>query len=153
MIRVDSIEYEFVGLMPKKLCEGVLYISIEYATAVHLCLCGCASRVVTPLSPAQWSVTFDGETVSLSPSVGNHDLECASHYWIRKNQVRWSRPWSDEEIAKGRAADRRAILDHFDDTRRDERSNAPDEQAAARGKTRRRRVRTFFGAFGRPGAN
>jgi uncharacterized protein DUF6527 len=128
-MRVDSIEYDFVELMPKKLREGVLYISIEYATAVHLCFCGCQSRVVTPLSPAQWSVTFNGETVSLSPSVGNHDLECASHYWIRKNQVRWSRPWSGEEIAKGRAADRRALAAHFDGKWKDGKVGEPPDVA------------------------
>jgi hypothetical protein len=111
--RLSSIEHEFVELMPKALREGVLYISIEYATTVHLCYCGCESRVVAPLSPAQWNITFDGETVTLSPSVGSHDLACGSHYWIRKNQIQWSKPWTFEQVAKGRAADRREVAQHF----------------------------------------
>lgn len=109
MTRYGTITHEFVELMPKQLTEGVLYVSISYATAVHLCFCGCKSRVVTPLSPAQWSITFNGETITLSPSVGSHDLNCASHYWIRRNEVRWSRRWTPDEVTRGRARDRRDL--------------------------------------------
>ena len=113
MTRATTIDYELVDLMPKELRENILYVSIEYATAIHLCCCGCKSRVVTPLSPAQWSVTFDGETVSLAPSVGSHELPCASHYWIRKGRIRWARHWAPHEVEKARAADRRDVRKHF----------------------------------------
>jgi hypothetical protein len=82
-----------------------LYISIEYATATHRCPCGCGNRVVTPLSPADWELTFDGETVSLYPSLGNWSLQCQSHYWVRRNQIIWAAKWTGEEIEKGRMRD------------------------------------------------
>jgi hypothetical protein len=60
---------------------------------------------VTPLSPTDWKLTFDGETISLSPSIGNWSLKCQAHYWIERNQVRWAGRWSRDEIEAGRASD------------------------------------------------
>jgi hypothetical protein len=145
MTRTNTIEYEVVDLMPKNITEGVLYVSIKFCVAIHLCCCGCGNRVVTPLSPAQWSVTFDGETVSLSPSVGSHELACASHYWIRKSKVRWSRPWDAEEISDGRKADRRAVMDHFDGPRPEERLPVAQVGPASRDVGRVSRSRRWFG--------
>ena len=81
------MKHKFVENMPEKLDESVLYVSIPFETVIHLCACGCKNEVVTPLSPAEWSVTFDGETISLHPSIGNWSLDCRSHYWIRKNNI------------------------------------------------------------------
>lgn len=67
---------------------GLLHISLRYATAVHLCACGCRRKVVTPLKPAGWRLIFDG-TVSLDPSIGNGQYPCRSHYYIRSNRVEW----------------------------------------------------------------
>ncbi|MGW1538684.1 DUF6527 family protein [Streptomyces sp. NPDC002309] len=88
---------------------GVLYISVLYRTCGHLCCCGCGQEVITPLSPAQWSVTYDGESVSLTPSIGNWSLPCQSHYWIRSGRVRWSHRYSSAEIDQNRARDRRLL--------------------------------------------
>lgn len=99
-------EYEFVRNIPAQLELDRLYISIEFATAVHLCACGCGEEVVTPLSPTDWRLIFDGETVSLSPSIGNWSYACHSHYWIQKNRIVWDRKWSHEEIEAGREVDR-----------------------------------------------
>ena len=88
--------------MPSSLEEGILYISVEYAIAVHKCVCGCGNKVVTPLSPNDWEMTFDGETISLYPSIGNWALECKSHYWITKNVIKHARKWSDSGILIGR---------------------------------------------------
>lgn len=98
----------FVEFIPGKLATGELYISIPYATATHLCACGCGERVVTPLTPTDWKLIFDGETVSLSPSIGNWSFTCQSHYWIRENEVEWAPSWSRERIALGRSRDRQA---------------------------------------------
>jgi hypothetical protein len=108
-----TIEHEFVDLVPRKLKEGTLYVSIEFATATHKCFCGCGAEVVTPISPVGWQVTFDGETVSLSPSVGSWSLKCKSHYWIRRNQVQWAGEMSAEEIAAVRHQDDRDRLRHY----------------------------------------
>lgn len=85
--------------MPVELEDGILYISIPFKTAIHKCCCGCGNKVVTPLAPTEWKLTFDGETVSLNPSIGNWSFPCQSHYWIRRNHIDWSRKFSKAEVA------------------------------------------------------
>ncbi|MFD4119152.1 DUF6527 family protein [Streptomyces niveus] len=80
----------------------MLYISIPYRTCGHLCCCGCGKEIVTPLSPARWSFTYDGENVSMEPSMVNWELPCQSHYWIHRSQVHWSRRNSPAELADNR---------------------------------------------------
>src|SRR5712664_1055270 len=84
-----KLSHNFVRSVPEALEQGVLYVSIEYATAIHRCCCGCGKEVVTPLSPRDWKLTFDGETVSLHPSIGNWSFPCRSHYWIKQDRVEW----------------------------------------------------------------
>ena len=79
---------------------------MEFATAMHMCMCGCREPVITPLTPTDWRMTYDGETVSLAPSVGNWSMACQSHYWLDGGSVRWLGRWTPEQIAKGRARDR-----------------------------------------------
>lgn len=90
-MKCEELEPVFVEYVPTDLDDGLLYVSMEYATASHRCACGCGVRVVTPLGPADWILTFDGR-VTLSPSVGNGQFECGSHYLIRQNRVVWCRP-------------------------------------------------------------
>ena len=80
---------EFVELMPAKLEEGVLYVSMIHAVAIHKCACGCGEKVVTPLDPSDWTLTFDGITISLYPSIGNWNFGCRSHYFITNNQAQF----------------------------------------------------------------
>lgn len=115
-----TIRHEFVDAIPDRLDDGVLYISIEYATAVHACLCGCGHEVVTPLAPKQWSMTFDGESVSLKPSVGNWSFPCQSHYWIVNNKVHAARRFTRDEIDLLRTEDRELLRSTHD--------NAPTEE-------------------------
>lgn len=105
MPRVVELRHRFVETLPDHLEPGVIYISIEFATVAHLCCCGCGRETVTPLSPRDWSVSFDGKTVSLFPSVGNWSFPCRSHYWIRFNKAIWAPPWSKERIEAARAGD------------------------------------------------
>ena len=112
-MRVDAITPEFVEHVPNEKRDGVLYISIPFATAIHRCCCGCGNLVVTPFSPADWRVTFDGETVSLEPSIGNWSFPCQSHYWITENKVTWAPRWSARQIEAGRARDRVALDRHL----------------------------------------
>jgi hypothetical protein len=106
--RVAALRHQFVEYMPDALEEGVIHISIFFATAIHRCCCGCGSEVVTPLSPTDWALTYDGETVSLDPSVGNWGFPCRSHYWIECNRVVWAPQWMDWQIAEGRVRNLRA---------------------------------------------
>jgi hypothetical protein len=112
-MKASDIEHRFVEAIPEKLENCVLYVSIDFATVVHMCLCGCGQEVVTPLSPTDWKITFDGETVSLDPSVGNWSFDCQSHYWIRRNKVRWAGQMSEEQIARVRAGDRHIKAKYF----------------------------------------
>ena len=96
------LQHKFIELLPPVMEERVLYISMEYCSAIHNCVCGCGNKVVTPLSPTEWELTFDGKSVSLYPSIGNWNFECKSHYWIIKNKVKFARMWSDNEIAEGK---------------------------------------------------
>lgn len=109
MTRRTAVAHRFVDHIPEQLDDGVVYVSIPYATALHLCCCGCGNEVVTPFSPARWSLTFDGEAISLAPSIGNWSFSCQSHYWIDQGRVRWAARWTKERIAAGRVADQRSL--------------------------------------------
>lgn len=101
-----SIEPRFVKSVPATLEEGVAYVSMEYASVIHLCCCGCGNEVVTPLSPTDWQLYFDGDSITLYPSIGNWGFHCRSHYWIRGNHIEHDPQWTDHEIEEGRAYDR-----------------------------------------------
>jgi len=102
------LEHQFVKHIPEGLEPGVLYVSMEYGTAAHSCCCGCGEEVVTPFTPTDWKMTFDGETVSLNPSIGNWTLACRSHYVIKRGQVIEAGPWTDEQVEAERNRDRAA---------------------------------------------
>ncbi|WP_323799137.1 DUF6527 family protein [Parasphingorhabdus sp.] len=99
-------EHRFVEDIPNKLEPRVLYIALDCGAVVHLCACGCGNEAVTPLGPTDWSISYDGETVSLSPSVGNWSFLCRSHYFIEDGCVRWAPQWSNKQIEEGRRCDR-----------------------------------------------
>lgn len=107
------LRHEFVDSVPDALEPRTLYVCIRYATVVHLCVCGCGCEVVTPLAPTDWRVTFDGESVSLNPSIGNWSYPCRSHYVIRRDEAHWAPAWSAERIERGRRADRAAKADYL----------------------------------------
>ena len=98
----DALRPEFVEFIPSHLEEGVIYISTEYETAVHLCCSGCGEKVVTPLTPTGWRLTSKNGTVTLYPSIGNWSFACQSHYWIRNNRIEWARGMTQAQIEAGR---------------------------------------------------
>jgi hypothetical protein len=112
------LQHKFIDLVPDILEDGVLYISMEYSSAIHKCPCGCGNEVVTPLSPTDWELTFDGKNVSLSPSIGNWNFECKSHYWIIKNKVRFAKKWSDRQIAEVRKEDKSLKTKYYKNKRK-----------------------------------
>jgi hypothetical protein len=113
MSRRESIRHEFVEFIPEKLEEGVVYVCIPYATAAHRCCCGCGHEVVTPLTPTDWSLIWNGDTISLDPSIGNWGFPCQSHYWIRRNIVRWVPRWGRGKIDAARGIDRREKAKYY----------------------------------------
>lgn len=116
MMRHQTLEHRFVRNVPRELDPGVLYISVDYATAVHSCCCGCGDRVVTPFTPTDWRMTFDGESVSLDPSVGNWNQKCRSHYVIRRNRILEAGPWSNAQVKAERRRDKKAKAAYFGKT-------------------------------------
>lgn len=106
MTRNIHLEHVFVDSLPEQLDEQTLYVCIPYATVAHRCVCGCENEVVTPLGRADWTLSYDGEAVSLSPSVGSWSLPCRSHYVIKRNEARWARSWTTDEVETGRSQDR-----------------------------------------------
>lgn len=99
---MKTILHKFVEFIPDIIEEGVLYISIPYCIVIHKCVCGCGNEVVTPLSPTDWEIRFDGKTISLEPSIGNWGFECQSHYFIKRSKIHFARRWVDWEIKDGR---------------------------------------------------
>jgi hypothetical protein len=94
-----------VRAVPKELEGGILYVSIDYGVAAHLCACGCGNKVIVPLGPAEWTFTeLDGKP-TLSPSIGNWQLPCRSHYVIRNGEILWSGQWSEEQVLTGRRSE------------------------------------------------
>ncbi len=108
-----KLKHEFVDYIPNELKDGIIYVSIAFATVVHKCCCGCGNEVVTPLSPTDWKLIYDGQSISLNPSIGNWSFNCQSHYWIKRDRVVWALRWFQEEIKAGRAYDAIAKNTYF----------------------------------------
>ena len=91
MPKDTHLRVELVHFVPHALDANTLYISEEYQVAVHLCPCGCGNQVVTPIhGPIGWNYVNKGGLVTLHPSIGNWQIPCRSHYWIRENTIVWA---------------------------------------------------------------
>lgn len=97
-MRLIKLQPEFVQTMPETLQEGILYISYEYNTSIHLCACGCGEKTVTSFGRKEdWDlknnpVWIDGQDVNritIRPSIGNQKFLCKSHYLITNNLIDW----------------------------------------------------------------
>lgn len=111
--KLDELTAEFVDEIPVDLEHGKLYLSCRYRAAIHLCACGCGAKISTPLHPTGWRLHYDGESVTLSPSVGNWSEKCQSHYVIRNNKVLWSYRYSKDRIQQIRAERRRELANYY----------------------------------------
>ena len=60
-------------------------------------------------------MTFDGESVSLNPSIGNWYLHCRSHYLIRKGKVIEAGSWAQARIDAEWGRDRQAKSRFYQD--------------------------------------
>jgi len=101
-----KIELRRVEFIPKVLESEILYVSERFKVAAHLCPCGCGTKIVTPLGPCEWSFSLKRGKPTLDPSVGNWQIPCKSHYWIRNGRIEWSYTWTEEEIQDGRNRER-----------------------------------------------
>lgn len=105
--------------MPDIVEENILYISVEYCTAIHKCVCGCGNKVVTPISPLGWKLIFDGKSVTLDPSIGSWNLKCKSHYYIRKSNIIWCDVWDDSKVKLNGIKKQKQIEKYFEKIRND----------------------------------
>lgn len=148
---IETLNVEFVELIPATLTPQTLYVSMRYTTTVHLCACGCGNKVVAPLSPAEWQLSFDGDTISLTPSIGNWEFPCRSHYWITDSSIRPGRPWTDEQIQAGQRRDAVALGRYHADRAVSGKLSEPVIGSGRNG-GRRRRFRDWFGRRARRSA-
>ena len=87
---ISQILPKFVEEIPEEIEEGYLYLCLPFNAVIHKCACGCGEIVSTPLDKKYgWVMQYDGETVSLSPSIGNGFYKCQSHYFIKENRILW----------------------------------------------------------------
>lgn len=131
-----KLEMRRVHYMPDNLEPGILYVSEEFDIAIHLCACGCGSKVKTPLGVTEWSVDKTKAGPTLRPSIGNWQQACQSHYWITGGNVVWAERWTPEEIAQGRRHEEESRRAYY---------NALDRK---RGGAARRLWRWLKGLFG-----
>lgn len=118
-MRQTYFSHQIVEFIPERIEDGILYVSQQYRTAVHKCACGCGEEVVTPLGPTDWSIQITGDTATLHPSIGNWSFGCRSHYFLRRGRVVWASTLSQRQIELGRALDRKARQQHFEDLNRE----------------------------------
>ena len=111
-MRLNELVPEMVDEIPRELERGKLYLSFRYRAVTHLCPCGCGAKVNTPLHPTGWKLSYDGVSVSLSPSVGNWSEKCQSHYWITDNRIVWSSVLPRHKVLETRRA-RDLALDRY----------------------------------------
>lgn len=107
-----KIRLERVRFMPKDLKPRVLYVSEEFGAAAHLCPCACGTKIRTPLGPTDWSLEETARGPTLSPSVGNWQQPCQSHYMIYEGKIIWCKKWTREEIAAGRVIEEERRRDY-----------------------------------------
>lgn len=88
-MKINEITPVFVNRIPSDIEEGVLYIALECNAIIHKCACGCGKIISTPTDENGWSLTYKDSFVSLSPSIGNYNYKCKSHYFITKNKIIW----------------------------------------------------------------
>lgn len=86
---VNKINHEYVEYIPEKLEDNILYISLPFSVAIHNCCCGCGERTVTPFGLTEWKLESKENLVSLTPSIGNFQFKCKSHYWIKDSKIIW----------------------------------------------------------------
>ena len=89
-MKTNKFKVEFVDKIPSNLKDGILYVCISCNVIVHRCACGCGERTITPIDKKYgWVMKYDGQAITLRPSIGNFSIPCRSHYYITDNNVEW----------------------------------------------------------------
>jgi len=85
-IRKESVTPEYIEFMPEvdDMKENTIYISLKFSVTGHRCLCGCGSLTILPINNDGWNMTDNDNKLTFTPSVGNFQYPCKSHYIITK---------------------------------------------------------------------
>jgi hypothetical protein len=118
MPRLTTIKLVTVEYMPKVLEPGLLYFAEKYGAVAHLCACGCGEKVSTPLGEIGWVLDTCTNGPTLRPSIGNWQLPCQSHYWIRGGNIIWAEPWTPKQIAAGWETEEQRRRAHYERRKR-----------------------------------
>lgn len=105
MNRRLAFAYREVAAIPEQLESGTLYHAPRYATAAHLCACGCGSEVTTAIGPGHWRLHVVDGRATMRPSIGNGSFPCQSHYFISDGEVNWAGDYTENMIARARLRD------------------------------------------------
>jgi len=89
-IRKESVTPVYTDTLPNVsiMDEGIIYISIEFGVTGHRCLCGCGELTILPINNVidgkdhGWKMTDKDGKLTFTPSVGNFQIPCKSHYII-----------------------------------------------------------------------
>ena len=108
--KAQEIRPRFVeSIPPGRPPAGEFLISIKYGMGVLRCPCGCGNTMDVNIEPHRWSIKWDGEHISVCPSISSDWMGCRSHYWVRRNRIVWGYPISrtaeekkEKEEAKAR---------------------------------------------------
>lgn len=114
MQKLTKLRLARVHYVPRDLEPGLLYVAEEFGAAVHLCACGCGSKVSTPLGPTEWALEETVSGPSLTPSVGSWQLPCKSHYFVRGGNIVWAGEWTPAQIAAGRRTEEKRRRAYYD---------------------------------------
>lgn len=101
-MKTNKFKVEFVDKIPSNLKDGILYVCISCNVIVHRCACECGERTVTPIDKKYgWVMKYDGQAITLRPSIGNFSIPCRSHYYITDNNVEWLESYQQKNNKKG----------------------------------------------------
>ena len=89
---INKLTIEHCKHIPEDLEDGILYVSLEFDVAIHLCACGCKAKTVTPIRDSRgWNYSEKEGRPTLTPSIGNFSGETPyhAHYFITEGKVRF----------------------------------------------------------------
>lgn len=87
-IRTETIEPVYGMYCPPKeeMVQGHIYISNEYETSNHLCLCGCGEECPLPIGKDGWEHKIENGKITITPSILQR-FKCKSHYIITNGKA------------------------------------------------------------------
>ena len=106
-MKVKHLAPQFVESFPGKLEPGELYLAMEFATAAHLCACGCGTKVITPFPQPIGKCHSTGKTFLSSP-LWAIDVSLPLALLGALGSYQWAGDMSQEAINAGRKRDAEA---------------------------------------------